>query len=356
MELEKSSGNIKIISVIGGSNTIIKHSYSRIIKLIGYSVKNYGIGATNSLMGLAQESEYNIIQGSDIIIFDYFINDSNHFFQGLNSLERIRGTLKALVNRVRKYNKKILFVLTHNYLTKSSLESNPVLDLYLDLIREYSIAYIDSWKILLDNSSMNKRMKRFYMLDNRFSENHLNDKAMEILAREITEKVRKNKVSVPQKTIRSKFDEYSFCSISNYIKENYEFKNSLVDIVCARIKPDQKIKLSIRGTLLAIKYISDSNSGYIRIKNTEKTIDKNTYKIFSTDNKPLVSLLTFNTMSFQNDKDGSYEISLIKKANINSFLYDKERWESDPIEGKNQVLKVIGFLINGKVMDINIRD
>ncbi len=42
------------IANIGGSNSVLKHSYTNKLKQNDYNIKNYGIGATNSIYGLIQ--------------------------------------------------------------------------------------------------------------------------------------------------------------------------------------------------------------------------------------------------------------------------------------------------------------
>ena len=49
------------IATIGGSNSVLKHSYTNKLKQNDYNIKNYGIGATNSIYGLIQLIKHDII-------------------------------------------------------------------------------------------------------------------------------------------------------------------------------------------------------------------------------------------------------------------------------------------------------
>jgi hypothetical protein len=200
--MSKINGAVPLrkICILGASNANTKHSYSKKLNIEGYIISNKGIGGTSSLMSLIQDSQFNCIEESDIIIFDYFTSDSSQFFGGKYSPKSVKETLKAFLNKVKDCDKKVLFLLIHGHNIRLENKRNPILRIYQDLIKRYHVAYIDVWELLLKHSSCCLRMKKWYdVSDGIFIQNHLNEKAMDILALSIKEKIEGEKVYVPKK-------------------------------------------------------------------------------------------------------------------------------------------------------------
>ena len=103
------------IANVGGSNSVLKTSYTNIIPdKYGIVIDNRGVGSTNSIYALLNIMKYNLIEQNDLLIFEYFVNDSNHFFQGINNVERISKTLVEIVKMCIHWKTKLLFVLIYN--------------------------------------------------------------------------------------------------------------------------------------------------------------------------------------------------------------------------------------------------
>ena len=102
------------IANIGGSNSVLKHSYTNKLKQNNYNFKNYGVGATNSIYGIIQLIKNDLINKYDLIIYEYFINDNNHFFQNINNIDRVEKTLKEITNMCIRSNTKLLFIYIYN--------------------------------------------------------------------------------------------------------------------------------------------------------------------------------------------------------------------------------------------------
>ena len=99
------------IANIGGSNSVLKHSYTNKLKQNDYNIKNYGIGATNSIYGLIQLIKHDIINKYDLIIYEYFVNDNNHYSEhDMNNVDRVRKTLIEITNMCISSKTKLLFI------------------------------------------------------------------------------------------------------------------------------------------------------------------------------------------------------------------------------------------------------
>jgi len=139
------------IANVGGSNSVLKASYTNIIpSKYGIAINNKGIGATNSIYALINIIKYDLIKQNDLLIFEYFVNDNNHYFQGINNVKRICKTLAEIVNMCIKWKTKLLFVLIYNknHQLENKYETSPVYQLYKNIIEKYRIPSIDMYDVL----------------------------------------------------------------------------------------------------------------------------------------------------------------------------------------------------------------
>ena len=319
----------KIISILGGSNAIVHNAYPTLLNIDNHIINNYAIGGTTSIVSLIQNEFYKICENSDVILFEYYLNDIQRFRSSNNSVDKIENSLKAFLNKVAKYNKKIIFILiTHLNYTKF----NQILDTYNKIIQLYDITYIDVWKLLI-----NKDKRKYYM-----DKGHLNKKGMEILAKKIEYLIQNNKINNIHKNYSSLYDS---CKYLHFVENTIRFKNSLIDIQYLPIHDKYKIDFDKNVDILAIDYLCDVNHGFIEFISNDQIIRKNTmqYKsIVVLRKKPMRSILTFyNKFKKHVNK---LLIKHIKNKDIKTYDKNNKKHKHILTDDKSHVFNLIGIL------------
>lgn len=340
-----------IISNIGGSNSVLAHSYTNLLKTHHHiTFRNYGIGATNSIYGLIQIAKNNILDNSDLLIYEYFVNDNNHFFQGINNVDRVNKTLVEIVNMCSKSNTKLLFVYIYNQNDKlnGNYENSPMYSLYKTFANVHNIITIDVYDLLY--SKFKDGWSKHYIDDT-----HLSSEGMKILYHEIMDRM--HLYNIPNTIEENEgFNGLHLIKLEDHLT-TIHFSNSLTDVHYFIVSDEIKLTFNITTTVLALEYICDNESGYIVIHNSKNTIQKNTLKnenFVLEKNKRMVSLITFNHKLLEDDD--FMVIKNIHYTDIDNALYDKEKTTYDFKHVKQNNFKIISLLVtnNATITDITV--
>ena len=331
---------------IGGSNSVIKQSYTHKLIKSKYNLSNYGIGATNSVCGLIQLIKNKAIGNCDTIIYDYFINDNNHFRKGINKVSRVNKTLIELVNLCIENNIKLLFVYIYNKEDKVNglYDKSPMYSFYKDFSQKYNITTIDVYDLLY--SKYKDEWVKYYI-----DQSHLSDEGMDILHDEIVDKLKV--VTVPE-TIEGNdyngFNGLNLIKIDNHL-ETENFSNSLVDVNYFEIKNGLNIKFNKKTSILAIEYISDIDSGIIEMSNNVNKTQKNALireKFILEQGKKMVTIMTSNEKPLK--EDDCLFIKNIPFKDINVSIFDKDRATQVRKKRKTPTyFKIISILVTDNV-------
>jgi len=338
------------IANIGGSNSVLNHSYTNKLKQNDYNIKNYGIGATNSIYGLIQLIKHDIINKYDLIIYEYFVNDNNHFFQNINDVDRVEKTLIEITNMCIISNTKLLFIYIYNKddkITNRYLNS-PMYSLYKNFSKNYNITTIDTFELL--HSKFQEKWVNYYQ-----DRTHLSDKGMNVLYTEIKDKLKIT--TVPRVISDNNYNGFNLLKlipISKYYN-TVNYTNSLINIDYFEILDEIKIKFNKKTTILAMEYLCDIDSGYIQLSNSKNTIQKNLLKnenFVLKKKKKMASLITMNKKVLEDDN--YLVIKNIKYIEIDNNIYDKERITYENKTNKTTSLKIISILVTNNANIINI--
>lgn len=338
------------IANIGGSNSVLKHSYTNKLKQNDYNIKNYGIGATNSIYGLIQLIKNDIINQFDLIIYEYFVNDNNHFFQNINNIDRVEKTLIEIINMCIRSNTKLLFIYIYNKNDKINNKylNSPMYSLYKNFSKKYNITTIDMFELL--HSKFEEKWVNYYQ-----DHSHLSDEGMNVLYTEIKDKLKIT--TVPRVISDNNYNGFNLLKlipISKYYN-TVNYTNSLINIDYFEILDEIKIKFNKKTTILAMEYLCDIDSGYIQLSNSKNTIQKNLLKnenFVLKKKKKMASLITMNKKVLEDDN--YLVIKNIKYIEIDNNIYDKERITYENKTNKTTSLKIISILVTNNANIINI--
>lgn len=335
------------VAIIGGSNSIITDSYVQILSET-IDVTNFGIGAVNSIYGLIQILKYDIIENHDLLIFEYFVNDNNHYFIGINNVDRVQKTLIEITKMCILAKKKLLFIFIYNKGSQlnNKYDESEMYKMYINFVKKYKIPFIDVYNLLYSIHGDN--WSNFYR-----DPTHLSVNGMSILANKVINKINKAK---PLKFLECNyegFDKIHFIKIDEYV-ETDNFTNSLISMNYFTVTNQIKIKFTTDTILLAIEYICDNGSGYIEINNGKQKIQKNTLKnesLVLVKNKMMASLITFNNLIFSESRE--YTIDIISSDKIDKTLIDRERVCCDRVSDENN-FKIVSLLVtnNSSIYEI----
>lgn len=310
------------IGIIGGSNSVQQESYSYKLNNYGnYTIENRAIGGTNSIHGLLQIKKYKVILNNDLIIFEYFINDSNYYYRGISNIEIINKTLNYIIYNCFINKKKLLFIFVYNSEHIEKYNTSPIYKLYKDLVKKFNISSIDSFEILKNFDNWKSNLYR--------NENHINHQGMEFIAEKVHQTITNGlndiKINDVKELKKLSFDKLTLLKLDELDIISNNFSNSLVNVNFCTINDSIKLEFNKPVILLAIEYICDKNTGYIEINNNNTCIQKNLLKyddFVLVKNKKMLTIVTFNNLVFNESK--SYLIKKIDSKNIKEDLLDKE--------------------------------
>lgn len=354
------------IAIVGGSNSVLKESYVNLLHVAHTTkplhITNKAIGMTNSLYSLLQIQKYDLLQTNDSLIHEYFVNDNNHYFQGLNSPERVKKNLLTLIHACIETKKKLLIIMIYNRADQlaGKYSQSPIFTIYTDLIKQYNIPFIDMFNVLY-RKALGKWVQ-YYRDDT-----HLNLGGMVILKDEILKKLPTlgpltlGPLTLGTQTLPDIYDQLRVVQLvdtaSNMFQNKYSIKtlqNSLVNIQYLVVTDSITLNFDKPTELLAVEYVCDQRSGYIDISanNTRNCIQKNTLKaekLVLLENKPMVAVITFNTHTFP--PATTYTISMIQAKDLHPSHYDREKNTYDTLKLRMTNFKIASLLVtNGATL------
>ena len=347
------------IGVVGSSNSIWAGSYTELLEKDGFNVTNEGIGATNSIYGLINILNYNLIETNDLLIFEYCITDVDHHLRGLNNIDRVKQTLIYIITLCIIKKKKLLFIIipirdiSRHFNISINFNDLEMVILYKNIIQEYNISYIDVYNLFFKKYGDN--WVNYYTEDGY----HLIPDGYLCLTEEIKNKIKESSSLDVLYNKNLEYKHLDFCNIfkiSDYTKDYKTLNNSLVNLNYYEIKCKMKVIFTESVRLIALEYVCDIDSGYVEINNLKgDIIQKNTLTnepFVQERRKQMAYVLTFNTKRFNNSN--IFELNIITKKSLNNNLYELERLGTKDTEKENTTFKLVSILVEGvtKIKDI----
>jgi hypothetical protein len=311
---------------------------------------------TNSLYSLLQIHKYDLLQTNDVLIYEYFVNDNNHYFQGLNAPERVKKNLLTVIQACIKNQKKLLIIMIYNRADQlaGKYSRSPIFTVYTDLIKYYNIPFIDMYYVFCRKALT--KWVQYYKDDT-----HLNLAGMVLLKDEILAKLptlAPPHIAPPILNPSVTDTYYQLCVVplvdrsTNIFQNKYSIKtlqNSLVNIEYLVVTDSITVNFDKPAELLALEYVCDQRSGYIDIStnaSNDNHIQKNTLKaenLVLLENKPMVAVITFNTHTFT--PATSYTISMIQAKDLHPSHYDREKNTYDTLKHRVTNFKIASLLV-----------
>ena len=323
------------IAIIGGSNTIIgSKPYPKVLKSTGLDVANFGIGGTNSIYGLMQILKHDILKNFDVLIFEYFINDNNHFFQDIFSVKQAKIALNSIKNLCAEHNTKLLPIFIYNTedYRKGKYSDSECFKFYHDFFKNNRLYYIDMLEVL-------KREFQEDWLSCYLDVAHLNQKGMNLLSKEIKNNL--HQASIP-KTIGN-CNKLKLIKAEDFLSTK-TFKNSLIDVEYYELLDELEFCFDKSSKLLGIEYLCDINSGPISIESGDKIVHKQSLikgEFVHKRKKTQLSIMVMCKKHLPASKKIKFKII----NHINKSFYDRGKFDCHINITHKPTFKIVSFLI-----------
>lgn len=290
------------VSFVGGSNSVMRRGYAKYLsnylgKLTSQntSIKYYSLGGVPNIFGVIQEERYNIAQQSDIIFFEYCVNDRHAIETNNYSLELVGKSLEGFIQKCQKSNPYCLIVLLIFGVNKEEYYQNKcaISELYQSIGKYYRLPTIDLTKLLTEQKGINF-IKSLY--GEKDEAHYTRPDGVKIVAQTIVEQL--DKIGII-KTLKSekklpiisnnqvlyqdnfnnlaffdKFEQGDFFkdSIKPSIYQNTVFREQNFSLL-----PGNSLRFLLKGQLAAIYIKSDLKDGMIEINHGKQKIITSSY-------------------------------------------------------------------------------
>lgn len=279
------------IVVIGTSNSVKKNGWlkSFILSRSQDTVINLSIGANCSLLGITRMlQEEKVVASSDLILFDFAVNDS--FLVSAKALtnEQVEEYLSAAIAHTAFLNKHALLVVFPSRWETEQQSITKNTQIYLDVSRRYGISIFNG------NVIAKALYERGIPLDIIFEDgSHLSDPIAQIIGIQLSRCVDE---AMCQPLLNSDPIPYRYLSVHQIPEmEVNRIENSLLSLDVAMLDARKKeicIQLGKNEKLHALVVNSGSMGGMLEITNGKRTVVKDLYDKFSYQRPIRIAIVT----------------------------------------------------------------
>jgi len=140
------------ISIVGGSNSVIRKGYAKYLERdLGQvtskttSLKYYSLGGVPNVFGLIQQDRFDIAYNSDIIFYEYCVNDRHIIEVEQYSLELAGKSLEGFIRKCQKSNPNCLLVILIFGVNQGGFYSNrcALSELYESIANYYHLPVVN---------------------------------------------------------------------------------------------------------------------------------------------------------------------------------------------------------------------
>lgn len=364
------------VAVVGGSNSVMREGYAKYLnKYLGQitsqttSIKYYSLGGVTNVFGAIQEDRHSIALNSDIIFFEYCVNDRHAIEVECYSLELAGKSLEGFIRKCQKSNPFCLIILVIFGVNKEEYyQKTCALSELYESIGSYYCLPIVNLTNLLNEQKGKDFIKSLY---NQKDEAHYTrPDGVQVVARTIVEQLDKIGVIKSLKSAKNypkniglkpiyqdNFENIAF--FENFEQGNffhYQPKISIYQNTVYREKnftllPGNSLRFYLKGKLVAIYIKSDLNDGLIEIKFGEQKIVTSSYCEWVNIIKPqnVINLITLPLSKFLESQDfAPVSIACCRKY-LDSFELDYIKKEPNQKDPRKWKLNIIGIAYIGEL-------
>ena len=371
------------ISIVGGSNSVMRKGYAKYLNTyignkisLETSLRYYSLGGVPNIFGTIQEYRYDIGANSDIIFFEYCVNDRHAVEIDQYSLELVGKALEGFVRKVKKSNPNCLIVIlifginldnfynSHCYLS----------ELYQKIGNHYGLPTIDITKVLSNTHNL-EYVKSLY--NEKDHAHYTRPQGVQIVAQTIvkelqnlgvlttlTNKSRRKKQAEQSKITPIYHDNFEQLAFVEYFDNgNYfskppkisVYQNTVFREKNFTIYQDNSLKFLLKGKLMAIFIKSDLNDGFITIEFDKQRIVTSSYSSWVNNIKPqnVINLIALPLRRFSASQDFAVVSICLCPEYPHDFELDFNKAVPTKKDPKKWKLSIIGIAYIGEIKPLN---
>ena len=370
------------ISIVGGSNSVIRKGYAKYLNTyienkisLETSLKYYSLGGVPNIFGTIQEERYDIGANSDIIFFEYCVNDRHAIEINQYSLELVGKALEGFIRKVNKSNPNCLIVILLFGINLDNFYNSHchLSELYQKIGNHYDLPTIDITKVL-SNAHNLEYVKSLY--NDKDHAHYTRPQGVQIVAQTIVEELQRLGVL----TIlinKSKRKQAEQLKISPIYHDNFEqlafvecfdngnyfskppkisvYQNTVFKEKNFTIYQGNSLKFLLKGKLTAIFIKSDLNDGFITIEFDKQRIVTSSYSSWVNNIKPqnVINLITLPLRRFSASQDFAVVSICLCPEYPNDFELDFNKAVPTKKDPKKWKLSIIGIAYIGEIKALN---
>jgi hypothetical protein len=367
------------ISIVGGSNSVMRRGYAKFLNVYlaqslskATCLRYYSLGGVPNLFGVIQQERYDIAAKSEIIFFEYCVNDRHAIEVEQYSLELAGKSLEGFIRKVKNSNPNCLIVILIFGINLENYYNNHchLSELYEFVSQHYNLPVIDLTKLLSKDKGLDF-VKSLY--NDQDHAHYSRPEGVQIVSQAIVEEL-KQKGIIEKLTSRQKqltaidippiypdnlenlkyFDRFESGNFFLDKPQKSVYQNTVYREKNFTMYQGNSLNLLLKGRLIAIFIKSDLNDGLIKITFNQQTIVTSSYSAWVNRIKPqnVINLITLPLRRFEPSEnfapvsisccteyldDGDFEIDFNKTVPAKK---DPSKWK----------LSIIGIAYSGELM------
>lgn len=318
------------VSIVGGSNSVMRRGYAKYLSnYLGEaasqdtSLKYYSLGGVPNLYGTMQQERHDLAASSDIIFFEYCVNDRHAIEVDQYSLELTGKSLEGFIKKVQKSNPNCIIVILIFGINLDNYYDNHcyLSELYESIAQHYNLPVINITKLFSKDRGLDF-VKSLY--NEKDHAHYTRPEGVKIVSQAIVDELKAKGII---KQLKSKQKKYSATDIppiyaDNFVNLKYLDRFDLGDFFTKKpkvsiyqntvfreknftIDRDNSLNFLLKGKLMAIFIKSDLNDGLIKIEFGKQKIITSSYSSWVNAIKPqnVINMITLPLRRFEPSKD-----------------------------------------------------
>ena len=371
------------VSIVGGSNSVMRRGYAKYLRnhlsqltARKTSLDYYALGGVPNVFSLIQEERHNIASKSDIIFFEYCVNDRHAIETNNYSLELAGKSLEGFIQKCQRANPYCLIVLlifgvNHEEYYQQSCALSEV---YEAIGRYYCLPVVNLTTLLSEKNGVDF-VKSLYKGDD--VAHYTRPYGVKVVAREIAHQLCKIGVVNSLKSEKNAprgfgtepvydnelanlkfFDRFDEANYFDHQPKVSIYQNSVYREQNYTLTPGNALRFLLKGKLAALYIKSDSNDGAIEINFGKQRLVTSSYSAWVNKIKPqnVISLITLPLSRFSPSADfAPVSISCCSTypEQIELDYVKEEPKKKDPSKWK---LSIIGIAYIGEIKPLDYRN
>lgn len=364
------------ISVVGGSNSVMREGYTkylnnylRQITCQKTLIKYYSLGGVPNIFGVIQEARYNIALDSDIIFFEYCINDRHAIELDSYSLELAGRSLEGFIRKCQRSNPFCLIVLVIFGVNQEKYyQQSCVLSQLYELIGKHYYSPVVNLTNLLSEQKGKDFIKSLY--SHKDDAHYTRPYGVQIVGQTIIEQLDKIGIINSLKSNKNyrrnigikpiyqdNFENLAF--FENFEQGNFFEHQPKISVYQNTVYREKNFSLCggnslrflLKGKLVAIYIKSDLNDGLIEIRFGQQLIVTSSYSSWVNKIRPqnVINLITLPLRQFSATQDFAPVSIACCREYSDIFELDYIKQEPNHKNPQKWKLNIIGIAYIGEL-------